>query len=262
MLKKYINIIKYEIILSLKIRISYKSELITNLALAIASFFLAYYLNQGTSMMSYYNVNAKQESVLFLIGFLFWQVCSLALGYSTSMIRDEAMLGTLEVKIQSVFSVPFLLFIRMIISVMSNFICYIVLIVFSVYFMHMEPADSGYIVLSFLIMIPSIIVMYGVGLIFACIALKEKSTGQLIFIVQVLMLIYSNMSSPGAKTWGNVLPYTSGVEIMRNLYLHQGVEMKLVFLYLVINFIWIFAGVFVMRKMVKHERTYGSFNQY
>lgn len=65
------------------------------------------FANKNTGLTSYYDVNQGYDRILLLIGYIYWQFSSYALGSSTSIIQEESASGILEAKLLSRSSITF-----------------------------------------------------------------------------------------------------------------------------------------------------------
>lgn len=94
--------------------------------------------------------------------------------------------------------------------------------------------DILIIFLSIILTLPTLLSMYGMGLIFGSICICKKNVGFLIIIIQTPLLFITN-----------ILSLTCNATI-----------------YIIVNAIWLVFGCFIFRKALKYERTYGSLDNY
>lgn len=187
---------------------------------------------------------------------------STALGYSASSIKGEAKHGSLKLRLQSRFSLPILLFVQMCIYFMSSIITWTGLAIISVVTGTLEFSDYIYIIISFLICIPSIVGMYGMGLILGSLTLIEKNIGQFVYLLQMALLFISNSLSPTRTKLVNIIPFNSGIQITRDLYLNKSVNVIDIGIYFLVNVVWLVIGVTIFKKVLNKVKKNGSFYNY
>lgn len=124
-MQKYLELLKNQIILDIKERLCYRINLISDLALFTLIYFAVFYLAASGE-------STAESRFLTLLGYIFWQFNAMALGYSTSTIRLEASRGTLELYIQSRYSIILLMGIRLMISLMISAVTMSGILVFSI----------------------------------------------------------------------------------------------------------------------------------
>ena len=261
-MRAYFNAIKWETILGLKEYSRYRIGLLMDFILFTGTFIAIYYFGISSGFSSFYDTSEATGSVLLLIGYIFWQNSSAALGYCTGTISNETSQGIFEVRLQSKYPLEGILFCRLMVSCLLHVITYIGIIAFCGIAVGFNVRDVLVILLSILVSFPALIGMYGIGLIFGSVCICEKNVGSLILIVQTLLLFVSNTLSPSRSQLVNLIPFSCGIDIMRNVYMKLSVSGTSVLSYLFINIIWLVIGCICFRKALKHERTYGSFDNY
>ena len=262
MTEKYLQLIWQETKMTFRSIWRYKVNMISDLLILVGAFILSYFFKNNSALMNAYQVNQDQSNYLFFIGYVFWQFGSLSLGYSTSMIAGNSKNGLLELQAQGFLSMSALYFLKLLISIVSDFLILITITAFMFFSIDFSAREFMYIIYAILWSFPSIVGMYGIGLILSAISLREKSVGQFIILVQTLLLFITNVFSPVSNSFMYLVPYTGGIEILRSLYLGNGFNVLLVIAYLAINLIWIMIGTVVFNKAVLRERKYGSFDTY
>ena len=262
MMEKYLQLICQETKMTFKSIWRYKVSMISDLVILVGTFFMAYFLKNNTWLMNAYEASQDQSNYLFFIGYVFWQFGSLSLGFCTTMISGNSRNGMLELQAQSFVSMPILYFFKLLINILSDFLIIITITVFMVFAMDFNLREFIYIIYAILWSLPSIVGMYGIGLILSALSLREKSVGQFIIIVQTLLLFITNVFNPMSNPVVYLVPYSWGIEILRGLYLGNGFNIISILIYFGINLIWIALGTVVFNKAVLRERRYGSFDTY
>ena len=124
-MKKYFNIIEYEVLMRIREQAQYKVELLSETIMFIFIYLATIISNWGNNFITELGVTHDTSVKLVFIGYTIWQIGIIALGYSSSFVKNEAARGILEIKQQSIFSYQFLLFIRMCISVFTSILVFL-----------------------------------------------------------------------------------------------------------------------------------------
>lgn len=262
MVKQYFNLIKYESLLTLKANIRYKLNFISDFAIFFLIYIIVLFFNNGENFSEFYTVSIEDSKMLMLIGIVFWQISVIALGYSSSGISGSFVSGTLELRLQSKFSIIIMQFVRTCMDILTSIISLVIILSIAYFFMEISFSDFYRIFYLLVVIIPSILGMFGMGLIFGGLTLVTKSLGQFLMIFQTVLLFVSNSLFPSNFAITQVIPFTLGTEIARNLYLEQAISLETVGLYLVVNLVWLLIGVIFFNKMLTVQRTKGIFDTY
>lgn len=261
-MKKYFNVIKWEVILSFKEYMRYRIGLIMDFIIFTGIFIGIYFFNISEGFSSVYNISDAHAKILVLIGYIFWQNSTAALGYCTQTISSETSRGIFEMRLQSKYSMQSIWFFRLLISCFIHLVTYLGIIIFGSIFVGFHSWDIMMILLSILMSFIALIGMYGIGLIFGSFSVREKNVGALILIIQTLLLFITNTLSPSRSDFIYLVPFSAGIEIMRNLYLHNPVSGELVAIFCIVNVVWLIVGSWCFKLALKHEKKYGSFDTY
>lgn len=154
------------------------------------------------------------------------------------------------------------LFFRLLTSISIHLVTYVGIIGFTVFTTNLDMRDVVILVLTVLISLPSLLGMYGMGLIFAGISICQKNTGSLILIIQTVLLILTNALAPSRSGIVAIVPFSVGVDIARNVYMGETVQIIMVLLYFLINIVWLGFGLLCFRKALRYEKRYGTFDNY
>lgn len=261
MIIKLYYAVKYEMILGFKEAFQYKTQCICDLIIFTAAYILLYTFHSTGNFMVYYGINRASAIFMLLIGFIFWQFNSLCFALNVSIVQDELMKGTLELKIQSNFPLYLLLFFRIMVKIVFRLGTLIGVVLFTIIVSGFTMSEIPDFLITLLVMIPSLLGMSGIGLFIGGISIKVKNVGQFTIIVQTLLLFMSNAASPTTFRVSYLLPFTYGIDISRSLFMHQADPPSIV-LYLVLNCVWMIAGILFFSKCVDTERKVGSFDTY
>lgn len=261
-MKGFFNAVKWEIILDMKECIRYRLDLIMDFVIFTGTFVIVYFLKVSDGFTAFYNVNANSGNMLVFIGYIFWQNASTALGYSSGIISNESSRGIFEVRLQGKFPVEAILFFRLLASCIIHLGTYVGILGFGVIILGCQVRDLLFMLLAIAISIPCLVGMYGIGLLFGSVCIREKNISSFVMVVQTLLLFVTNTLSPSRNKLVYIIPFSCGIDIMRNLYLGIPVSGTLIATYTLVNLIWLAIGVICFQKAIKREKTRGSFDNY
>lgn len=261
-MKGLMSAVKWETILSIKESISYRVSFYMDMMIFVGAFLVIYYMGIGSAFSSFYEVNRVTGQTLVLIGYIFWQNASAALGASSSIIQAELARGLFEVRMQSKYKVSVVIFAKTLVMIVVDCFSYLLIMLFSAVTVGFEVKNIYAVLLSILLSIPSILGMYGIGLILGGISVKQKRLGSVVMIIQTGMLIVSNALSPTRNAVVGLIPFSLGIEIVRDVYMGQYVNPVTVIAYLLVNALWLLIGEVYFTKALKYERQYGAFDNY
>lgn len=109
-MRGFFNAIKWELILDIKEYIRYRFGLLSDFIIFTGTFIAIYFFGVSSGFAAFYDVSEAGGSILMLIGYIFWQNSSAALGYTSALIEGEAEVGVFEMRLQSRFSIEGILF--------------------------------------------------------------------------------------------------------------------------------------------------------
>ena len=246
-----IGTMKADVIILFRYRKSIISDIITFLALYLGIIIF----NDASNFSDFYNVQISDGPILLLIGYIFWTVSNIALSYSSSIIVGDAKSGMLEVKLQGIIPYPVLSFFSVLVSIIESIIVLFFACLISLVIGYIEFTHIPFILLSIVLTIPS-------GLILAGFALKEKSIGQFVSIVSAILLFLSNTLILNLPNYIYIIPFTSGIDISRNLFSIGVFDSYLFIIYICVCSLWLVVGILIFNILLKKERTQGSFDSF
>lgn len=257
----FINLIKTEFILDIKKLTSYKVSFLTDIFMFFIVLFTTLITGLDSAFANEYAIDINSGKMMVLIGFIFWQISSTALGWSSANIRGQSLSGTLELKMQSKYPTELLLLIEMLTYLIISFLSFFIIFIIFIVVIKGDLRDVIYILTSYIVAFPSLIGMYGIGLFLGGISLEEKQVGSLTFILQSALIFLSDLTSIKGRLF-NIIPFNAGIKIIRQMYLGYQVEGYLIFDYFIVNILWVIFGVIFFRYILKNVRKSGSFDNY
>lgn len=262
MVRQIFTIMCLEMRLSIKEMLRYKISVLSDFIVFTLLYIGIFFMDFSSGFMDYYLIDESSSKLLILVGYIFWQMNSLAIGCTATGIRSDALRGILEMRMQSKFPVPLLLGAQLIVSILFECITFVGVFIFSCLTLDTNFSDISVIFVAFLLCAPSVLGSFGIGLILGGVTLIEKSVGQFLFLIQTALLFISNSLSPTRGLYGYILPFTYGVEMTRNIYLGQMNSVLSIFAYLLINLIWLSVGIVVFNLLLQKVRKRASFTSY
>lgn len=261
-IKPFLNALKWEMILTFKERMRHKKILVIDLLIFTWTFIVVYYFDVSEAFMNVYGVDNTQAKILIIIGYIFWQSSSAAVGYCEGTVSTETAYGIFEIRLQSIFSMEIIWFCRLIVETLIHVVTYIGIFAFGSFVIGFTGRDIAVFGISILCSFIAVTGMYGMGMIFGSFSVIEKDLGQFVTIFETILLLVSNVLSPFQGYWMYIFPFAPGIDICRNIYLGLPVQPTLVLIYILVNIIWFTIGCVCYRMAVKHEKRYGSFEKY
>ncbi|MGH0052681.1 MAG: hypothetical protein ACQ5SW_04750 [Sphaerochaetaceae bacterium] len=262
-MRKYTTTLAAEIRMNIVELMSYRFSFITDIAIMLGLYSIIIYTDSGYRLTQYYSTAMDQNpqtKTLILLGYVSWILCNHGLTVITSGIRTEAIKGTLEQKFTAIVPFWWLLFSDTLSSVLVSLGEIVVIMLIAGLIFH----TPFFFPLS---VIPSIMVsfvgMYGIFLIIGALTLRKKKIGQLVLIIQVLLLFISNVFTMVELPWySSILPLGLGNHIVRLIFLHQEVPIATILFHLGTSFGWLFIGILVFRHAITVIRQKGTIGQY
>lgn len=261
-MKRLFEFIKYMAKVTILTRIRYKVGILSDLLIMVGTYVLVFYSGGFKVMAEELSISNDKARVVVLIGFIFWQFSVYALGATKNSIEGDFRSGTIEAYVQSRYSLPFIYFVELIMGLVSNLIVVTAILLVSYFLNSGGDTQFARAVGSLIFVIPSIVGMYGFGLMLSAVVIKEKAVGSLTMIIQVLLIFASNTLQLSRGILDYIIPFSNGTTIARNFYLKQPIDLKLLLVYIVINAIWFLIGYSIFNMAINKERLIGSFDRY
>lgn len=257
-MKRMFEFMWNEMVLDVRERLRYKVSLVSDLLVFTLVYLSVFYISRAEGTEAY----VSSQNFMVLIGYIFWQMNALALGYSSSAISREAMRGTLEMHIQSIYPFPFLMGIKLIISLGISLVTFSGILIVALIEGMLSHSNLLFLGETIFLAMPSVIGMYGIGLIIGGISLKEKNIGQMVMVFQTVMLLVSNVVGNVKADFVYLLPFPVGIKITRALYQGAPLNIGEAATYIGVNLVWLLIGVLFFNRMLERERRQGSFDNY
>lgn len=256
-LRAFIEELRINLEQSWNYRANFISEVITMLILYVSLLFM----NSGTSLSYIYSGGKSESKQLLLAGYMLWTFSIMAINTMSDTISCEATTGTLEHKYMSIVPIGILnlaVFIESFIS--ETLIVAIILIVSKVAF----NISISFNITSIIIIIITLMGMYGIGMILGGIALKEKKIGKIVFILQIIFLFISDTIthiSDSIKI-SKLIPLTLGNDILRESITYGSITLSKLYMLILTSLSWIIIGIIIFKIFEKKAKKEGVLGCY
>ena len=186
-MKKYLNAFKSEIITNLIIAKNYKFSFLMDIGIFISILSFLILSKSGYKYTLYYSKNFDFRE-LVLIAYIMWIISLSAINTICSEIRSENVQGTLELKFMSILPFQILLLGKILSTLLIQILEIIIVLLFTKFVFNLSIGINfkGIMLLTY-------IGMYGFSLVVGSLILSKKKIGQLNMIIQILLLVFSNV---------------------------------------------------------------------
>lgn len=259
---KAINLAVNSMINDFKILFRYKKSLISDIIIFVSVYICILVFSETSSFADYYNLSSDGGPTLLLIGYIFWSFSSVALGFSSTVISSDARTGMLEVKLQGILPYYLQIFLSVMVSAIETIIILVIISLFSVLINLINLSSLYFVFVSIVLSIPSIIGMFGIGLILGGLSLKEKNIGQFVSIISAILLFLSNTLIVNLPNIIYIIPFTSGIDLIRKLYSKSFFDTNLFIINLIVCGVWFIIGVLTFEYFLNIERARGNFDTF
>ncbi|MDB60172.1 ABC transporter, partial [Listeria monocytogenes] len=237
----------------------YKKNLVSELIMFTGVYLAILMLNDSSAVIKFYNASVAEGPILLLIGYMFWAFSDMALSYTSNWISTDAKVGLLEPKVQSILPYSLQSFLLLLVSILETILILFVVVIISICADKINWSQVPFIFLSVIILLPSVIGMFGMGLVFGGLAVKEKNLGNFVNLFAGALIIFSNTLIVGLPKIIYIIPFTSGVDFTSKLYVSGNVDLSLLGINLFTNVIWLIVGLIFFNYALKKEKAVGSF---
>lgn len=255
-----LQMIRMEALREFKVRTKYKIQFLSSIAIYTVTYLIVIYIASSPMMAAHYHASVVTGKVLILIGYLYWNAGVLGMDAASDSIESDAKAGILESELQSPYPLWILIIVRSGVNNILGIFYFLAIITLSSFSIKLTLIKAVILVIQlFLISILSNIGMSGIGFIFGAVSVHVKRVGQWATIIQTALLLIGNITIPMFSPLQNIIPFVSGIEISRLIYLQQNIPIYLILIYIAINFMWLIVGICIFQYSIKYEKTNGSF---
>ncbi|RKD22171.1 ABC-2 type transport system permease protein [Caminicella sporogenes DSM 14501] len=257
----YLKAVYAEYRLGLKQLFSYKMNFFSEMATIAILYFALVFMNSGNSLGSIYNTYSTDSKSLMLLGYVFWNFSVSTINFASSEISSEATKGTLEQKLMACVGLPILLFGKLLSGNTLIILETIMLLIISKIFFNI---GLSFTIISIVSLLITLIGMYGFGLIFGGLALKEKRISKLVFIVQIILLFIGGIFNEKGLIFNihRIIPLYNGIIVARQSIANSQYNVVDLNILILSSLFWIIVGVYIFKYFFKKARKLGILNQY
>lgn len=253
MLSKEFNAFLYEFKYDVLRQTRYRFKFFTDVLVWAIVFGLILFLNKDIG---------SSDKVWLLIGYSYWQISFVAFGQSAGIVEGESLTGMLEIKLTSTSSIVALFLARLLANILVCVLIQIVVVIAALTAGILTWGNVSYYVLAMLLYIPSLLGMFGMGLLFGGFALRVKQLGQLILLVQMAFLLFANILNMTSNIVYGLIPYSMGMELARSLFSQSSISLGEMMGYIFINISWLIIGTIVFYALLRKNKKTGYFHSY
>lgn len=251
-----IRMIFLESITSIKESLNYKNTIIMDIITLLLIYSFLLYSGSGFLLNSIYPETSSKE--LLFLGYIFWSLSNFAITSVSTDISKESQRGTFEYKFLSIYPIEILLFGRFIGGIFIESMIISIITLFSFFIMKIPLLMNLKIII---ILIITLLGMYGMGLTIGSLTLKEKKIGNFILLIQILLLGIGNVLTvnPAVKEYFKIIPLTQGIDIARNF---NNVSFLSIFYFLLICLFWLILGTILFKFRIIEQKKNNSLGFY
>ncbi|MCR1898894.1 ABC transporter permease [Irregularibacter muris] len=257
---KYLNGLFAEIKLDLELSWSYKTSFISEIITIAILYISLLFMDAGESLGIYYGLEAQSKELL-LVGYILWTFSIMAINTISSNIQTEASTGTLEQKFTSIIPMYTLILGQLISSLLVQFLEIAIILAISIFIFDVPLIINLQSIIIFFI---TVMGMYGIGLIFGGITLKVKKLGQIIFILQIILLFISNTISMASNSISvtKLIPLTIGNDLIRKAISNQAIPTLEYVQLFSTSLAWVIIGIITFNYFEKLSKKEGLISAY
>jgi len=234
-MKKYLNAFKSEIITNLIIAKNYKFSFLMDVGIFISILSFLILSKSGYKYTLYYSKDFDFRE-LVLLAYIMWVISLSAINTICSEIRLENIQGTLELKFMSILPFQILLLGKILSRINFKII--------------------GIMLLTY-------IGMYGFSLVVGSLILSKKKIGQLNMIIQILLLVFSNVFTiSNIGFFSYLIPLGIGNHLIHLSYLGEDISNNKLLIFIFVCLLWITIGQYLFSKAINYVKEKGTLSLY
>ncbi len=218
MMSDYLRAVKAEVVREIKESFQYRTALLIDLVVLLLVYSGLLFSGRFTWIYRQYGGRLENSRGMMLLGYMFWSYSIYALSQMGNDVAGEASLGTLEQKFMGVVPIQLLLAAEAVGgSVVSSFLVAVLVVISTLFF----RVNLEITVFAFLALLVTLVGMYGLGFAIAGLSILVKRTGQLVFLLQILLLFLTGTFLPlsimpsAVALFGKLFPLTWGIDVAR-----------------------------------------------
>ena len=258
-MKKYLNAFKSEIITNLIIAKNYKFSFLMDIGIFISILSFLILSKSGYKYTLYYSKNFDFRE-LVLIAYIMWIISLSAINTICSEIRLENIQGTLELKFMSILPFQILLLGKILSTLLIQIVEIIIVLLFTKFVFNLSIGMNFKIIG---IMLLTYIGMYGFSLVVGSLILSKKKIEQLNMIIQILLLVFSNVFTiSNIGFFSYLIPLGIGNHLIHLSYLGEDISNNKLLIFIFVCLLWITIGQYLFSKAINYVKEKGTLSLY
>lgn len=191
---------------------------------------------------------------------MMWIISLSAINTICSEIRLENIQGTLELKFMSILPFQILLLGKIISTLIIQILEIIVVLLFTKFVFNLSIGINFKIIG---IMLLTYIGMYGFSLVVGSLILSKKKIGQLNMIIQILLLVFSNVFTiSNVGFFSYLIPLGIGNHLIHLSYLKEEISSSKLWIFIFVCLLWIIIGQYLFNKAINYVKEKGTLSLY
>ena len=189
-----------------------------------------------------------------------WVISLSAINTICSEIRLENIQGTLELKFMSILPFQILLLGKILSTLVIQIVEIIIVLLFTKFVFNLSIRINFKIIE---IMLLTYIGMYGFSLVVGSLILSKKKIGQLNMIIQILLLVFSNVFTiSNIGFFSYLIPLGIGNHLIHLSYLGEDISNNKLLIFIFVCLLWITIGQYLFSKAINYVKEKGTLSLY
>lgn len=232
---------------------SYKFGIISDiLVFGVLQVFL-FFANTGSSLSNVYSYSNSKE--LLLVGYITWMLSCACISHIGGEVKNEMAIGTFYHKINASIPINILYIGKLLASLTTQIITIFTLMLISNVLFGVKISFNFTVILTILI---CMIGMYGIGLAIGGFAVYYKQISSIVFIIQLLLLLATDVLSKNTLPIFKLIPLTFCNDLIRKIISKVQISIFEYTAYILVCLMFYIVGVFVLKFMIGCARKKGN----
>lgn len=208
------------------------------------------------------------SSIAMLLSLVLWHATTSSTSYLSSLISDEAMMGTLEQIFLTKTKIQMIMFSKVFVNLLFTLVKSIILLtISSLFFINKLNFELSFIDILFIIIIYifTILTFYFLGEIFGGLSLYYKRISSILSVFTNILLLFSGVFSSIElnNAMFYVTPLPSSIRLI-SMVINKNYEQlfQVLVTFILLVFVYIISGMIIFNLYIKKAKKDGKLNQY
>lgn len=250
-----------EFVRSVEETVSYRKVFIMDLIIFLAMFVVVMVFGMGTGIHLFVEgeVSEADLAILRFMGFVYWMFISSSLGVVSSSVIFDSKIGLLELRLRGAFKYRYLLIGEYASSMLTTAVISIIITVVAIIVLNAYSIGLVvFVIVMLLTLFITLIGMYGISLAIGGFALLHKRLGSLLTIISAVIFFIFNSTLMYQNEFLQNIPMIKALDISRNAYLGNSVNVLDLVYILVFNVATLVVGNYIFKFYEKKAILAGS----